>query len=176
MPQISSFYGITIWMYWNEGVHARPHFHARSAGQAASIDFAGELIAGSLPRRALALVAASRSTRKRGRSPGPAASTWHPSRSTRRPVDTSSTARERPAEQRRRPCGLWRWGEPSIADHVEEALAAVESLVAFDLPEVLRVFGASVAPSATVLSAVMTGDLRLISHRTKASFFQRPKP
>jgi hypothetical protein len=44
-------------MYWNEGVHARPHFHARYAGQAASVDFAGAVIAGSLPRRALALVA-----------------------------------------------------------------------------------------------------------------------
>lgn len=43
-------------MYWNEGAHARPHFHARYAGEAASVDFAGELIAGSLPRRALALV------------------------------------------------------------------------------------------------------------------------
>lgn len=41
----------------NEGVHARPHFHARYAGQAASIGIDGELIAGSLPRRALALVA-----------------------------------------------------------------------------------------------------------------------
>ena len=44
-------------MYWNEGAHARPHFHARYAGQAASVDFAGGVIAGSLPRRALALVA-----------------------------------------------------------------------------------------------------------------------
>ncbi len=43
-------------MYWNEGAHARPHFHARYAGQAASVDFAGEVIAGSLPPRALALV------------------------------------------------------------------------------------------------------------------------
>jgi Domain of unknown function (DUF4160) len=57
MPRISAFYGITIWMYWNEGAHARPHFHARFAGQAASMDFAGAVIAGSLPRRALALVA-----------------------------------------------------------------------------------------------------------------------
>jgi len=57
VPRISFFYGIAIWMYWNEGAHARPHFHARYAEQAASIDFAGELIAGSLPRRALALVA-----------------------------------------------------------------------------------------------------------------------
>jgi len=44
-------------MYWNEGVHARPHFHARYAGQTASVDFAGAVLAGSLPRRALALVA-----------------------------------------------------------------------------------------------------------------------
>jgi hypothetical protein len=56
VPRISFFYGITIWMYWNEGAHARPHLHARYGGQAASIDFAGELIAGTLPRRALALV------------------------------------------------------------------------------------------------------------------------
>jgi Domain of unknown function (DUF4160) len=57
VPRISAFYGITIWMYWNEGAHARPHFHARYAGQAASVDFAGAVIAGSLPPRALALVA-----------------------------------------------------------------------------------------------------------------------
>jgi hypothetical protein len=42
-------------MYWNEGQHARPDLHARYSGQAASIDFAGEVIAGELPRRALAL-------------------------------------------------------------------------------------------------------------------------
>jgi len=35
LPRISFFYGIAIWMYWNEGVHARPHFHARYAGQVA---------------------------------------------------------------------------------------------------------------------------------------------
>ena len=57
MPRISPFYGIAIWMYWNEGAHARPHFHARYAGHVASVDFAGEVIAGSLPRRAAALVA-----------------------------------------------------------------------------------------------------------------------
>jgi hypothetical protein len=57
VPRISSFYGITIWMYWNEGVHARPHFHARYAGYAASIGIEGDLIAGALPGRALALVA-----------------------------------------------------------------------------------------------------------------------
>lgn len=49
MPRISFFYGIAIWMYWNEGAHARPHFHARYAGRVASISLDGELIAGSLP-------------------------------------------------------------------------------------------------------------------------------
>lgn len=43
-------------MYWNEGVHARPHFHARYGSHAASIALDGELIAGTLPNRALALV------------------------------------------------------------------------------------------------------------------------
>ncbi|MEA2137610.1 MAG: hypothetical protein QOG56_760 [Solirubrobacteraceae bacterium] len=57
MPRISAFYGITILMYWNEGRHAQPHFHARYAGKAASLDFGGEVIAGSLPRRALVMLA-----------------------------------------------------------------------------------------------------------------------
>jgi len=48
MPRISVFYGIAIFMYWNEGHHARPHFHARYGGRAASIDFDGNPIAGSL--------------------------------------------------------------------------------------------------------------------------------
>jgi hypothetical protein len=57
VPRISFFYGISVYMYWNEAHHARPHFHARYAGKAASIDLDGNLIAGSLPRRAQALVA-----------------------------------------------------------------------------------------------------------------------
>jgi Domain of unknown function (DUF4160) len=56
VPRISAFYGITIYMYWNESHHARPHFHARYAGGVASIDLEGKVIAGSLPGRALALV------------------------------------------------------------------------------------------------------------------------
>jgi hypothetical protein len=56
MPRISFFYGIAIYMYWDEAHHARPHFHARVAGQAASLSLTGEVVAGSLPRRALALV------------------------------------------------------------------------------------------------------------------------
>lgn len=56
MPRLSSFYGITILIYWDEGAHGRPHFHAQYAGQTASIDLEGRVIAGMLPRRALVLV------------------------------------------------------------------------------------------------------------------------
>jgi hypothetical protein len=57
VPRISFFHGISIYMYWNEAHHATPHFHARYAGQAASVDLDGELIAGSLPPHAQRLVA-----------------------------------------------------------------------------------------------------------------------
>jgi hypothetical protein len=56
MPRISYFYGIGIWMYWNEGGHTLPHFHARYGGQSASLTLDGDLIAGSLPSRARRLV------------------------------------------------------------------------------------------------------------------------
>ena len=56
MPRISTFYGITIWMYHDEGVHALPHFHARYGGQAASISVDGHVLAGDLSARALRLV------------------------------------------------------------------------------------------------------------------------
>jgi hypothetical protein len=55
MPTISIFYGIVIQMFWNE--HAPPHFHALYGDQEAMIDVRRmEVIAGSLPRRALNLV------------------------------------------------------------------------------------------------------------------------
>ena len=56
MPRISSFYGIGIWMYWNEGVHDRPHFHARYGEHQASVDLDGQIIVGSLPTNAQRLV------------------------------------------------------------------------------------------------------------------------
>ena len=58
MPRICSFYGITIWMYYDEGHHTgRPHFHARYGDDEASVDIETlELIAGELPRRARRLV------------------------------------------------------------------------------------------------------------------------
>jgi hypothetical protein len=56
MPRICEFYGIVIAMYYDEP-HGRPHFHARYAGAEATIALDSlEVVAGSLPRRALRLV------------------------------------------------------------------------------------------------------------------------
>jgi len=55
MPRISSFYGIVIAMFFDE--HGVPHFHARYAGDKASLSIGTlELLSGTLPRRALGLV------------------------------------------------------------------------------------------------------------------------
>ncbi|MGH2761257.1 MAG: DUF4160 domain-containing protein [Thermoleophilaceae bacterium] len=55
MPRISEFYGIVVGMYFRD--HPPPHFHARYAGEEAVIAIATrEVIAGSLPGRALRLV------------------------------------------------------------------------------------------------------------------------
>lgn len=55
MPTISTFFGIVITMYWRE--HEPAHFHARYAEYEAIISIETlEVIRGSLPRRALALV------------------------------------------------------------------------------------------------------------------------
>jgi hypothetical protein len=55
MPTISRFYGILIQMYF--GDHAPPHFHALYAEFEALIDIQTlEVIGGSLPNRAMALV------------------------------------------------------------------------------------------------------------------------
>lgn len=55
MPRISAFFGITIWMYYND--HQPPHFHAEYEGDEALIVIGtGDLYAGALSRRALRLV------------------------------------------------------------------------------------------------------------------------
>lgn len=54
MPKVSEFYGVVIRMFYNE--HGPPHFHAEYGGKRASIGFAGELLRGDIPPRALRLV------------------------------------------------------------------------------------------------------------------------
>lgn len=54
MPEVSRFYGIVITFNYDE--HKPPHFHARYAGERAAILLSGDVLAGSLPGRALAMV------------------------------------------------------------------------------------------------------------------------
>jgi hypothetical protein len=56
MPRLSYFHGITITMYWREGHHGLAHFHAYYGEHEASLDVAGEIIVGSLPKHALRLI------------------------------------------------------------------------------------------------------------------------
>ena len=57
MPQISSFYGITIWMYYDEAPHrGRPHFHVVYGNAEASVDIENmTVISGVLPPRVVSL-------------------------------------------------------------------------------------------------------------------------
>ncbi len=55
MPRISEFYGVTIYMYFND--HSPPHFHAIYGSFEAEIEIStGAVKDGYLPTRALSLV------------------------------------------------------------------------------------------------------------------------
>lgn len=54
MPEISSFYGIVISMFFSD--HNPPHFHVRYQGYEATIDILTGTIKGSLPRRVVNMV------------------------------------------------------------------------------------------------------------------------
>ena len=54
MPEISSFYGIDIYMYISE--HNPPHFHVKYQGYEAIVTIKEGIITGSFPRRALRMV------------------------------------------------------------------------------------------------------------------------
>lgn len=56
MPRVSAFYGVVIYMYWNERDHPVAHFHAYHAGRRASVSAEGKVLAGSLDSRALQFV------------------------------------------------------------------------------------------------------------------------
>ena len=54
VPTISTFYGVTIRMYWDD--HPPPHFHVSYAGEDASVTIETlQVTHGHVPRRALAL-------------------------------------------------------------------------------------------------------------------------
>ena len=54
MPEISRFYGIVVFMNFND--HLPPHFHVRYSGYKASISIEDGIVTGSFPKRALKLV------------------------------------------------------------------------------------------------------------------------
>jgi hypothetical protein len=55
MPRICSFYGIAIWIYWND--HHPPHYHAKYGEFEMLIKIEDlSMYAGYLPSRALGLV------------------------------------------------------------------------------------------------------------------------
>ncbi|MBM6676715.1 DUF4160 domain-containing protein [Olsenella uli] len=56
MPAISMFYGIVIYLYYQD--HMPPHFHARYQGEEACFTFDGELLEGDFPNKQSKLVAA----------------------------------------------------------------------------------------------------------------------
>ena len=54
MPEVSSFYGIAIYMYLSE--HNPPHFHVKYQEYEALINIEDGLLTGCLPRRAMKMV------------------------------------------------------------------------------------------------------------------------
>lgn len=55
VPRLSEFYGIVVYMYWQD--HQPPHFHAIYGGDEALVSIAdATFLAGSLPRTAGRLV------------------------------------------------------------------------------------------------------------------------
>lgn len=55
MPRVSYFFGIAIWMYYDE--HNPPHFHAKYQDSTVQVRIEdGEFVKGTLPRRARSMV------------------------------------------------------------------------------------------------------------------------
>jgi hypothetical protein len=54
MPEISRFYGIIVYMFFNE--HNPPHFHVKYQEFEATVGIVDGVIHGTLPRRAIILI------------------------------------------------------------------------------------------------------------------------
>ena len=50
MPEISRFYGIVIYMFYND--HNPPHFHMEYGEYKAVVYFSAEIVKGDMPKRA----------------------------------------------------------------------------------------------------------------------------
>ena len=59
MPELSRFFGIIIYMYFNDvGKHYKPHIHAKYGEYEIVLSLDGEILEGAMPKRQLALVGA----------------------------------------------------------------------------------------------------------------------
>ncbi len=54
MPQISDFYGILIWLNYND--HLPPHFHARYREYRCIVNIYDGVVKGEMPGRALRMI------------------------------------------------------------------------------------------------------------------------
>ena len=54
MPEISRFYGIIIYMFFQD--HNPPHFHVKYQDYEATINIEDGIVKGEIPRRALRLI------------------------------------------------------------------------------------------------------------------------
>lgn len=54
MPEISRFYGIIVYMFFND--HNPPHFHVNYQGYDAIIEIENGIVTGQMPRKALKLI------------------------------------------------------------------------------------------------------------------------
>ena len=54
MPTISRFFGIVVFMNYND--HAPPHFHARYQDQEITVEIESGMVQGKMSRRALQMV------------------------------------------------------------------------------------------------------------------------
>lgn len=54
MPEVSRFYGIVIYIFYDD--HNPPHFHAEYAGFRAIITMNDGIVKGQMPKRALKLI------------------------------------------------------------------------------------------------------------------------
>jgi hypothetical protein len=54
MPTLSRFYGIVIYMNYND--HNPPHFHARYQEQEITVEIENSLVQGTMSRRALQMI------------------------------------------------------------------------------------------------------------------------
>ena len=59
MPELSRFFGIIVYMFFNDvGKHYKPHIHARYGEYEIVLSLDGEVLEGRMPRKQMVLISA----------------------------------------------------------------------------------------------------------------------